>query len=46
MGRLLRYLFYLAILVGVGVVGYAIFSELPPPQREIVVPVSPSSAGG
>ena len=43
MWRVLKYLFYLAVLVAIGIAGYAIFSELPAPTQEVVVPVTPST---
>lgn len=41
MGRLLKLLFYLIVIVAIGVAGYALFSDLPPPQDTVVVPVTP-----
>ena len=37
MRRLLKYLFRLALLLAVGFVGYAVFSELPAPISDRVV---------
>jgi hypothetical protein len=42
MARLVRALFYLVILVALAVVGFAIFSDLPAPVGEVVIPVSPA----
>lgn len=39
MGRLIKYLFYLAILLIVVIAAYALFFDLPAPQSEVVVPV-------
>ena len=36
MGRLLKYVFYLALLGAVGFVGYALVADLPARQSEIV----------
>lgn len=41
MGRLIKYLFYLALLCAIIIAGYALFFELPPPTEEVEVPVSP-----
>ena len=41
MGRVLKYLFYLVVLAAIGVVGFAIFSELPAPTREVEIEVTP-----
>lgn len=41
MGRVIKYLFYLVVLAAIGVAGYAVFSDLPAPTEEIVVPVTP-----
>lgn len=37
MGRALKYLFRIAILALLGLVGYAMLADLPPPTREVVV---------
>ena len=42
MFRVLKILFYLAIIVGIGVVGYALFFELPPPQTEVTQTITPN----
>ena len=39
MGRVFKFLVFLAIIGGLAVVGNAIFSELEPDTREIVVPI-------
>lgn len=41
MGRLFKYILYLIALGAVGLVAFALFSDLPPPTEKIVVPVSP-----
>lgn len=38
-GRLLKYLAVLAVLVALVVAGYAVLFELPAPQRDITTPV-------
>jgi hypothetical protein len=35
----LRAILYLVVIAGLGLVGYAVFSDLPAPTREIVLPV-------
>lgn len=35
MFRLIKVLFYLAIFTGLGILGYALFFELPAPQTEV-----------
>jgi len=42
MFRLIKILFYLAVIVGLGVVGYALFFDLPAPQSEISQPIQPN----
>ncbi len=37
MGRALKYLFRIAILALLGLVGYAMLADLPPPTRDVVV---------
>ena len=37
MGRLLKYLFRLAVLAAIALAAYAFFADLKPPTREIVV---------
>lgn len=36
-----KYAFYVVIACGLGVVGYAIFSDLPAPERDITVEITP-----
>lgn len=42
MFRLLKILFYLAIICGIGLVGYALFFDLPAPQIEVTQPIEPN----
>ncbi len=42
MFRLIKILFYLAILGGIGLVGYALFFELPAPTTEVTMPIEPN----
>ncbi|MFO1105844.1 MAG: hypothetical protein U1E34_07065 [Amaricoccus sp.] len=35
----LRAILFLIVVAAVGLIGYAIFSELPAPQHEVVLPV-------
>ncbi len=37
MGRALKYLFRIAVLALLGLVGYAMLADLPPPTKEVVV---------
>lgn len=46
MGRVFKLVLWLVLLGGAVVVGNAIFSELKPETREIVVPVDPVGEGG
>lgn len=39
MGRLIKYLFYIIVLAGIGLVGYALVSDLPAPRTDITKPV-------
>ncbi|MHA3913529.1 hypothetical protein [Halovulum sp. GXIMD14793] len=39
MGRVLKYLFYLAVLAALAVVGYALVFDLPAPQEEVSIPI-------
>lgn len=39
MGRLIKYLFYVIVLAAIGLVGYALVSDLPAPRTDIVKPV-------
>ncbi|WP_284154935.1 hypothetical protein [Algicella marina] len=41
MGRLIKYLFYLALVAAVGIAGYALVSDLPPPENEVIIDVTP-----
>ena len=41
MFRLIKFLFYLAVIGGIAVVGYALFFELPAPQNEVTVQIQP-----
>ncbi len=41
MFRLIKFLFYLAVIGGIGIIGYALFFELPAPQSELTVPIEP-----
>lgn len=41
MRRAFKYLFYLVVLGVLGLTGYALISDLPPPTNRVVVPVSP-----
>ncbi|MEO1550344.1 MAG: hypothetical protein AAFR93_07925 [Pseudomonadota bacterium] len=43
MGRLLKFLFYLAVLGVIGVAGYAIFATLPAPQSDVILDVTDST---
>ena len=38
---LVRTVLFLVVVAGAGLVGYAIFSDLPAPTREVVLPVEP-----
>lgn len=42
MFRLIKFLFYLAIIGGIGLVGYALFFDLPAPQSEVTVQIQPN----
>lgn len=42
MGRALKFLIFLAVLGGMVIVGNAIFSELEPETKEVVVPIEPA----
>ena len=41
MGRVVKYFLYLVALGVIGLVGYALISDLQPPTEKLVVPVSP-----
>jgi SNF family Na+-dependent transporter len=43
LGKLFKYIFVLALLGAALTAGYALFFDLPPPSREIVVPVEPAA---
>lgn len=42
MGRLIKYIFYLIVLGGIGLTGFTLFSDLPAPTTEVVIPVEPT----
>jgi len=42
MFRVLKILFYLAVICGIGIVGYALFFELPAPQSEVTQTITPN----
>lgn len=42
MFRLIKVLFYLGVIGGIGIVGYALFFELPPPQSEVTQAITPN----
>ena len=42
MGRVLKYLVYLILLGGIGISAYAVLFDLPAPQRQVVIPVTPA----
>lgn len=42
-GKLIKYLIYLAVLGAIGIAAYAFIFELPAPSHEVVVPVQPAS---
>lgn len=39
MGRLVKYLFYVVVLAAIGLVGYALVSDLPAPREDVEKPV-------
>jgi len=41
MGRVLKYLMILVLIGIVGLVGYALIVDVPPPTERVVVPVTP-----
>lgn len=41
MGRALKYLFYLLVLAGLGLAGYAALFDLPAPTEKVVIPLTP-----
>jgi len=42
MFRLIKVLFYLAVIGGIGIVGYALFFELPAPESEVTQAITPN----
>jgi len=46
MARALKYIFRIAVLAVLGLVGYAMIAELPPPTHEIVVELPVPGATG
>jgi len=42
MWRLIKVLFYLAVITGIGIVGYALFFDLPAPQSQVTEAISPN----
>ena len=44
MGRLIKFLFYLAILGLIGLVGYSYLGDLSSPNVEIIQPVTPNES--
>ena len=42
MFRLMKVIFYLAVIGGIGIVGYALFFELPAPQSEVTQAITPN----
>ncbi len=42
MFRLIKLLFWIAVICGIGLVGYALFFELPAPTTEVTLPVEPN----
>lgn len=41
MGRIFKYLVYLVVLLGLGVLGYAYLGDMSAPQTEVSIPVEP-----
>lgn len=41
MGRIFKYLVYLVVLLGFGVLGYAYLGDMSAPQTEVSIPVEP-----
>lgn len=41
MRLLIRAILYLAALCVIALIGFAVFSDLAPPQREIAIPIEP-----
>ncbi|MEM0988210.1 MAG: hypothetical protein AAGK00_04975 [Pseudomonadota bacterium] len=47
MGRALKYLFYLVVLGFLGLVAYAMLTELPPPTKDVTIELPlPDAEGG
>lgn len=44
MGRLIKYLFWIAVLGALGLAAYAMLAELPPPTEKVVIEL-PSPQG-
>lgn len=42
MFRLIKVLFYLAVFGGLGLLGYALFFDLPAPQTEVTQSIAPN----
>ena len=40
--KILKVLLYLVIFTGIGIVGYALFFELPAPQSEVTQSITPN----
>ncbi len=45
MGRMLKYLFRIAVLAVLGLSGYAMLAELPPPTEEVTVQLPSPGTG-
>ncbi|MEM1384574.1 MAG: hypothetical protein AAF713_20900 [Pseudomonadota bacterium] len=45
MGRVLKLFFQAAVLGSVAFVAYALFAELPPPERDVVVVLTQPASG-
>lgn len=46
MGRALKYAFRIAVLALLGLIGYAMLADLPPPTRDVVVELPLPGADG
>lgn len=42
MFRLIKVLFYVAVIGGIGILGYALFFELPAPESEVTQAITPN----
>ncbi|MEE9454707.1 MAG: hypothetical protein V3V13_10045 [Paracoccaceae bacterium] len=42
MFRIIKFLFFLAIIGGIGLVGYALFFDLPPPVETVTQTIEPN----